>query len=126
MAAFAIPVTYTPMTPALDWTGRPKFNPDGTQVSTPGKTYAAQGVFDAAYVEVTPAGAGPFPSTEGMEYGAPGGITEGRPVIGVQLSAMPTRPIQGDQILINGANYVVKEVQPDSHGWALLLLNLAP
>jgi len=126
MGAFATPVMYTPMVATLDAAGRPEFNADGTPVVTPGPEYSAQGVFDEAYIEVTPAGAGPFSSTDSMEFGAVGGITEARPVLGVQLSAMKTAPGQEDLVLINSRSYVVKEVQPDGHGWALLLLNLAP
>ncbi|HET6606741.1 MAG TPA: hypothetical protein VFG62_08745 [Rhodopila sp.] len=126
LAAFGMPVTYTPLIPTLDTSGKPTFNADGTPAGTFGTAYAAEGVFDDAYVEVTPGGGGPFPSTDSMEFGAVGGITEARPVLGVQLSAMQTQPNQGDKIAINGVNYTVKEPQPDGHGWALLILNIAP
>lgn len=91
-------------------------------------SFAISGVFDEAYIEVTPMGAGPFQSTELSALGAPGGITSDAPVLGVQLSQFAVPPIQGDSLTVQsiGQAFVVKEVQPDGHGWALLLLNLAP
>lgn len=133
MGVFGDAVRYFPITPALDVAGQPTFDFEGNAIGTPGVPYGTTGVFDAAYIEVTPAGAGPFTSTDSMEFGAPGGITEARPVLGVQPSAMLTYPIQGDKLTVfmtatgrHSKLYVVKEVQEDSHGWALLLLNLAP
>jgi hypothetical protein len=126
IATFGQPVTYTPMTPQTDPNGRVMYNPNGDELLTAGTPYAAVGVFDQEYMEITPLGRGPFTSTEAMDFGATGGITEARPVLGIQLSAMLSTPTQGDTVLIGTALYVVKEVQPDGHGHAKLLLNLAP
>lgn len=125
VSTFGTTATYQPMTQLADSSGRPITGSDGKPFSTPGTPYTATGVFDEEYVEVTPDGRGPFPSTESLNYGAAGGITEARPVFGVQLSAMQTAPQQGDQLTIDGTTYVVREVQADGHGWAKLLLNLA-
>lgn len=79
---------------------------------------AITGVFDEAYLPV-PAMGGDL----GMETIH---VTTASPALGVQLSAIPgDPPRQGDQLLIRGKTYAVKEVQPDSHGWALLILNRA-
>jgi hypothetical protein len=47
-----------------------------------------------------------------------------RPVLGVRLAQFVSPPLQGDQVLIASVNttFTVKEVQPDGHGWALLVL----
>lgn len=126
VAVFGQAVTYAPFTASRNPYGELVLDANGDPTGTFGTSYAATGVFDAQYIEVTPLGRGPFVSTEGMEFGATGGITEAQPVLGVQLSAMLTVPGQGDQVTVGATVYVVKEVQPDSHGWALLLLNLAP
>lgn len=70
------------------------------------------GVYDAAYVEVDLAG--------GM------GIPTARPVLGVQLSQFSTLPLQGDRLTIKrtGETFLVREVRPDGHGSAKLMLNL--
>lgn len=79
---------------------------------------AISGVFDEAYLPV---------SAMGGDLGMDGiHVTTAGPVLGVRLSAIPgARPRQGDELLIRGKTYAVKEVQPDSHGWALLILNRA-
>ncbi|MDA8092346.1 MAG: hypothetical protein M0T84_00275 [Betaproteobacteria bacterium] len=53
--------------------------------------------------------------------------TSSLPVVGVQLSQLPVPPQQGDTLTIvrTGDIFVVKEVRPDGHGWAKLMLNLA-
>lgn len=91
-------------------------------------TFRVSGVFDEAYRSIAPMGDGPFPSSELSALGAPGAITAEMPVLGVQLSAFPVPPVQGDLLTIvrTSESYVVKEVQPDGHGWAKLLLNGAP
>lgn len=70
------------------------------------------GIYDDAYVEVDPAG--------GM------GITSAKPVLGVQLSQFPFPPEQDDRLVIirTSETFYVKEVRPDSHGAAKLMLNL--
>ena len=102
MATFGDTVTYTPAA---------------------GQPVQITGVFDEEYLEVTPMGAGPFSSTELLSLGAPGGITSARPVLGVQLSQFQVPPVQGDTLVVRGDSYIVKEVQPDGHGGAKLLLN---
>ncbi|GAB0118722.1 head-tail joining protein [Acidisoma sp. 7E03] len=79
---------------------------------------AISGVFDEAYLPL---------SAMGGDLGLDGlHVTTAGPMLGVQLSAIPgDRPRQGDQLFIRGKTYAVKEVQPDSHGWALLILNRA-
>lgn len=79
---------------------------------------AIAGVFDEAYLPVAAMGA-----DLGIESLH---VTTASPALGVRLSAIPGGPPrQGDQLLIRGKTYAVKEVQPDSHGWALLILNRA-
>lgn len=88
-------------------------------------SFTITGVFDEAYIEVTPLGRGGMVDTEGFALGSPGSITGARPVLGVQLSQFQPwqQPQQGHAIQIRGAMYYVKEVQTDSHGGAKLLLN---
>ncbi len=71
------------------------------------------GVFDAQYAEVD------------LADGQP--VTSFRPVLGVQVAQFPLAPAQGDTLLIQrtAQTFVVKEVRPDGHGAAKLLLNLA-
>lgn len=128
---FGGPITYTPFVPTLDANGSPLTDDNGDPIGTLGTPYSTGvdgkplvGVFDAQFQEVTTLGKGPWDSADAIEFGAPGGITEARPVIGVQLSAMQTYPAQYDEVTIGTTVYEVKEVQPDSHGWALLTLNL--
>jgi hypothetical protein len=102
MNAFAEPVTYTP---------------------AGGAPYQITGVFDRAYLEQLPFGGGG--GQEPLGFGSAGNITAARPVLGVQLSQFAQEPAQDDTVLIPsvGIAYTVKEVQPDGHGWALLLLS---
>jgi hypothetical protein len=74
--------------------------------------FSITGIYDEAYVEVDPA--------SGM------GVTSAKPVLGVQLSQFPVPPEQGDRLVIirTGEPFYVKEVRPDSHGAAKLMLNL--
>jgi hypothetical protein len=55
------------------------------------------------------------------------GVTSSMPVLGVQLSQLPALPQQGDQLTIvrTAQRFSVREVRPDGHGWAKLLLNQA-
>ena len=82
-----------------------------TYIPAIGIPFGISGVFDEAYHEVDLA--------SGI------GITTDMPVLGVQLSMFPAQPRQGDQITVTrlGATFVVKEVRPDGHGWAKLMLN---
>ena len=76
------------------------------------------GVFDEAYRALQPLG------DLGSMIGQPGYMTGSLPVLGVQLSTCPLHPAQGDTVMIAGLQYVIREVQPDGHGWAKLMLNL--
>ena len=85
------------------------------------------GVLDEEYLELTPLGRG-GDDTESFSLGAPGAITSQRPVLGVQLSQFRYEPRQGDTLEVlegdqAGERYQVKEVRPDGHGHAKLLLN---
>lgn len=81
----------------------------------------------------TPRGGAPFPlshavfdaefqhttvNTDGIE------TTTHRPVLGVRLSLFATAPRQNDRVAIPsvGKAYVVKDVQPDGHGYVKLVL----
>jgi hypothetical protein len=50
--------------------------------------------------------------------------TSRRPVLGVRTSLFPRAPAQSDKVVIpsTGKTYVVKDVQPDGHGHAKLML----
>lgn len=76
-----------------------------------GTPYPVSGVFDEEYHAVDLA--------DGM------GMTTDMPVLGVQISQFAAQPKQGDQVFIArlNATYVVKEVRPDGHGAAKLMLN---
>lgn len=78
-----------------------------------GQPFALDGIFDRAYREVD--------ALTGMP------ISSARPVFGVRLSVFPAgmAPASGDQVTIRGTVYVVREVRPDGHGEAKLMLNLA-
>jgi hypothetical protein len=73
------------------------------------------GVFDDAYLK------------EVMFEDASSGVTEVSAVLGVQVSQFQTSPVQNDQLQVKstGAVYLVREVRPDSHGAAKLLLSKA-
>lgn len=85
------------------------------------------GVFDEAYLELTPLGSG-GPGMEEFALGSPGNISTERPVLGVQLSQLAYRPKQSDTVRVltgkhAGKWFEIKEVRPDGHGHALILLN---
>jgi hypothetical protein len=96
--------------------------PVSYQSQSGGSAFPITGVFDEAYRELTPLGAGDVTFSD-IQLGSV--VTAERPVLGVQLSAFPTgsSPIQGDTIVIRGGIYVVREVRSDSHGGAKLMLN---
>ena len=83
---------------------RPLYTPPG------GVAYEVDGVFDAAYVTVDLLD-GTTTSTLENTFGA-------------ALSAFQALPVQNGRITIPrlGATYLVREVQPDGHGWLLLKL----
>ena len=124
VAIFGEGVTYLPFTPVLVG-GAPVLDQNGNEIGSLGAGYLATGVFDMQFLELRISGGSPYAANEAMEYGLVGGISEATPILGVQLSAMQTVPRQQDQVVIRGVTYVVKEVRPDSHGHAKLLLNLA-
>jgi len=100
---------------------------DPVQYEACGGWFPITGVFDEAYLELTPLGKGED-GTEAFSLGSPGAITTARPVLGVQLSQFVLPPEQNDTLTIMGGKfiggrYVVKEVRPDGHGGAKLLLN---
>ncbi len=78
-----------------------------------GGSYAISGVFDDAYLK------------EVMFEDASQGVTEVSAVLGVQLSQFTATPVQNDQLSVASVNttYVVREVRPDSHGGAKLMLS---
>lgn len=121
---------------AIDWDGlvigptNAAFG-DAVQYYTKTANFPVTGVFDEGYLEVAPLGRGGLFDSEGFNLGAPGAITSEMPVLGVQLSQFPSasRPEQNDALQMTsglqaGNWYVVKEVRPDGHGHAKLLLNL--
>lgn len=92
---------------SADRAGLPVYTPRGLPAFE-----LADAVFDAQYEQVIVAG-------DGSQS------TSRRPVLGVRLSLFLARPPQqNDKVLIpaTGKTYVVKDVQPDGHGHALLLL----
>jgi hypothetical protein len=97
---------------------------DQVRYSTRGRSFDITGVFDEQYL-------GMNPIAGGFTLGDPGAITTAMPVLGVQLSQFTEKgaePAQGDVFemrsgLHAGEVYEIKEVQPDGHGHALLLLN---
>lgn len=95
------------------------------------------GVFGDA-VTYRPAAGAPFDITGiydegnkqlmGLDDGS-AGLNESGPVLGVQLSQFPSPPLQNDQLYVNtvagvviNRTFVVRDVQPDSHGAAKLML----
>ncbi|MEA9997055.1 hypothetical protein QN383_21750 [Pseudomonas sp. AA4] len=76
-----------------------------------GTAYAIDGVFDAAYRDV-------HLIDTGIDANAV------QPALGVRLVIFATPPAPDDQVFIpsTGNTYLIKEVRPDSHGWAKLML----
>jgi len=81
------------------------FYPDG------GTPYPIDGVFDAAYRDIHLVDT--FVDANTVV-----------PVLGVRLAIFPVAPIPDDQVFIpsTGNMYLIKEIRPDSHGWAKLML----
>jgi len=81
------------------------FYPDG------GTPYPIDGVFDSAYRDIHLVDTLIDANTV-------------VPVLGVRLAIFPVAPIPDDQVFIpsTGNMYLIKEVRPDSHGWAKLML----
>lgn len=97
---------------ALTASCRDVFGETVTYTPQTGAPLTINGIYDDAYIEVTAAGDG-------------SAITSTFPVLGVLLSDLPAPPLQGDQYSVarTGETLVVKEVRPDSHGWAILKSN---
>lgn len=71
----------------------------------------ADAVFDAEYQEV---------SIDGDVSAS----TQTKPILGVRMSLFPAPPKQNDRVLIRsvGKVWIVKDVRPDGHGHAKLML----
>lgn len=82
----------------------PLYTPPG------GVAYEVDGVFDSAYVTVELLDG---TTTNSLEN-----------TFGAALSAFQAVPVQNGKITIPrlGATYLVRDVQPDGHGWVLLKL----
>jgi hypothetical protein len=76
-----------------------------------GSPFQVTGIFDEEYHEV------------GLLEGP--AITSAMPVLGIRLAEFPSPPKQGDQLTVCGKTFAVREVRPDGHGGAKLMLNLA-
>lgn len=76
--------------------------------------YDIAGVFDRAYTQ----------DVEPLDADDPT-INTTLPVLGVRDAAFRKPPLQGDRLYIPGVAqlFVVKDVQPDSHGGSKLILN---
>ncbi len=105
---------------AIDWDAlvlRPAMDIFGEPVlytPTAGEPITITGVFDEAYTVVEEMDSRPVSSTY--------------PVLGVRLAVFPVPPQAGDRLTIVAKNdlYTVREVRPDGHGAAKLLLNWTP
>ena len=100
---------------------------DRVRYSTRLGSFEVYGVFDEAYLELTPLGRG-GPDTETFALGSPGAITTETPVLGIRLKEFQTPPRQSDVLEMlsgshSGERFEVKEVRTDGHGGAKLLLN---
>lgn len=84
---------------------RVMFYPNG------GESYPIDGVFDKAYKDV-----------DLSDPIVPFNVTV--PVLGVRLSLFAEQPLADDQVYIPSAKamFLIKEVRPDGHGWAKLML----
>lgn len=72
----------------------------------------ADAVFDAEYEDVD------------VDPGDGSQTTNRRPVLGVRLALFPVSPNQNDKVFIpsTGKIYMVRDVRPDGHGHAKLML----
>ena len=94
MSVFGEPVTYTPAS---------------------GSSFPLGGVFDEAYQGIVLLGDDPA-------------MTTVSPILGVRLDEFPSGvlPRKGDTVAIPSVNtiYTIKDVRPDGHGHAKLMLNI--
>lgn len=90
-----------------------QFGESVTYAYANGTTLTITGVYDEQYAAID--------AVDGQA------ITSTKPVVGVQLSQLPALPQQGDTLTIvrTGDVFAIREVRPDGHGWAKLMLNLA-
>lgn len=90
----------------------PVYAPAPSQPGPP-VTFGIDGVFDAGFLTVN-------------EFLAPQ-VSTVQPTFGLRLSEVPPgiTLAQGDQVTIRGTLYDVRDVQPDSHGHARVMLNKA-
>lgn len=93
-----------------------------------GQTFNLSGIFDEAYRQVD--------VSDGME------VTTVSPTLGIDLADLtlggqPVSALQGARVLVSASplaggaptadtSYIVQEARTDGHGWARLILNLAP
>ena len=90
------------------------------QSASGAQPFQAKGVFDWYYASADPLG-------DGGEYSQsrPVHVTARQAVLGIQLSAFAVAPAQGDLVIARDTRFYVREVQPDGHGGAKLMLNTA-
>ncbi|MTK12701.1 MAG: hypothetical protein F8N39_11630 [Clostridiaceae bacterium] len=90
------------------------FGESATYLPAVGSPFAVTGVFDEAYRELE--------LVDDMAA-----ISTSMPVFGARLAEFPGPPKQGDKVFIQSVNatFVVREVRPDGHGGAKLMLNFA-
>jgi hypothetical protein len=95
----------SPLMAAFGEAVRPLYTP---QAAAP---FAIDGVFDREYRAITL-----------IDTGSPADSVT--PCLGVRLAQFASPPVKGDTVYIAsvGLTFVVKDIQPDSHGWAKLLL----
>jgi hypothetical protein len=86
------------------------------EIYTPvgGAPFDIQGVWDREYHEVVL-----------LDPTAP--ADSAYPVLGVRLALFAIPPAKNDRVFVKSVNltFIVRDVKPDGHGWAKLLLNLA-
>lgn len=100
----------SPLAAVFGEASQPTYTPKG------GAPFAIDGVFDRAYRELT---------ILGGDVAGGVGMNTVSPVLGVRLAQFDQPPAQGDKLFVPSVNltYVVNNVEPDGHGWALLRLN---
>lgn len=74
-----------------------------------GVGFKVPGIFDKAYQAVDP-------NTQTV-------VSSLIPNLGIKLSDLPTAPVKGDQVVVEGVRYKINEVQKDVHGGARLFLH---
>jgi len=77
-----------------------------------GGPHTITGIFDENHVAVD------------VDAGVP--VSSLGPAIGVNLADLPVAPVKGDTWTIGGTNYLCTDVQQDSEGFAVLLLQKKP